>query len=885
MDCVSVQSTYDLKQYSSVPAYGLKLNFNHIFPEKRHQNIRPSLRQTIPLLPLFYRYLSYYWKVNREGRQCLMDYYDMQHSKCIYGTPIGGIGSGTIGRGFAGEFCRFSLKPGLYEYNTVVADQFFVTIRDENDQTIFQSLLSTYARPKNPLNAWENNLDPTKCNYTALYPRSWSEIDLTQYGIKLIGRQVSPIIPHDYKDTSLPCAVFVWTAENVCDKDRKVSITFSFKNGTGTKKQDAEGNPTTFPFGEGSAKGVAIKQKIAGMECTYNLACKVAAGVTITRCHKFDPNGSGEKLWNDLKETGKLSDKSVDENLKAKDVGVAINGEIALKPEGTGDIEFCLVWDMPIVNFGKKLKQYSRYYTKHFGNSGEGGPRIADYALTNYHKWEQQIDAWQRPILEDADLPDWYKSAIFNELYFISDGGTCWFSIDPNDDLSFDDPRIAYGRFAYLEGHEYRMFNTYDVHFYASHAIANLWPNLQVSLQYDFRDSIFAEISEPRKCLYDGKVSPRKAKNSVPHDLGDPWEEPYILPNSYPIHDVAEWKDLNTKFVLQVYRDYHVLSELAQANAENASKFSSIEFIDKESLFEMYAHDNRHRMSPDDKANRKSASMYINETNGKVYLMDALVYLKAMYPACKAVMAKSVEWDHDGDGLIENSKSPDQTYDSWVMDGPSSYCGSLWLASLHCMAIMANKMDQPDECVKYSDMLEKGKRSFEEKLWNGSFYKFDTAPGNKDTIMSDQLCGHWYLKSCGFDYELFPKENVRSALKVIFDNNVKRFCNGSLGAVNGYIQAAQPEKGHPDWTTIQSEEAWTGVTYGLAALMIHEGMFEEGFATAGGLYKTLSERIGMNFETPEALYAERYYRAIGYMRPLSIWGMQMAWERRKQIRD
>uniref|UniRef100_A0A1B0CJL7 Glycosyl-hydrolase family 116 N-terminal domain-containing protein n=1 Tax=Lutzomyia longipalpis TaxID=7200 RepID=A0A1B0CJL7_LUTLO len=598
MDCVSVQSTYDLKQYSSVPAYGLKLSFGHVFPEKRHQNIRPSLRQTIPLLPLFYRYLSYYWKVNREGRQCLMDYYDMQHSKCIYGTPIGGIGSGAIGRGFAGEFCRFSLKPGLYEYNTVVADQFIVTIRDENDQTIFQSLLSTYARPKNPLSAWESNLDPSKCHYTALYPRSWSEIDLTQYGIKLIGRQVSPIIPHDYRDTSLPCAVFVWTAENVCDKDRKVSITFTFKNGTGSKKQDAEGNPTTFPFGEGTAKGVAIKQKIAGMECTYNLACKVSGDTTITRCHKFDPNGNGEKLWMDLKETGKLSDKAVDENLKGKDVGVAISGEIALKAEATGEVEFCLAWDMPIVNFGKKLKQYSRYYTKHFGNSGEGGPRIADYALMNYHKWEQQIDLWQRPILEDP-------------------------------------------------GHEYRMYNTYDVHFYASHAIANLWPNLQVSLQYDFRDSIFSEVSEPRKCLYDGKVSARKAKDSVPHDLGDPWEEPYILPNSYPIHDVAEWKDLNTKFVLQVYRDYYVLSQLAQANAENASKFSSIEFIDKESLFEMYAHDNRNRLSPDDKANRKSASMYINETNGKVYLMDALVYLKAMYPACKAVMAKSLEWDHD----------------------------------------------------------------------------------------------------------------------------------------------------------------------------------------------------------------------------------------------
>lgn len=39
--------------------------------------------------------------------------------------------------------------------------------------------------------------------------------------------------------------------------------------------------------------------------------------------------------------------------------------------------------------------------------------------------------------------------------------------------------------FAYLEGHEYRMYNTYDVHFYASFALAQLWPNLQVYLGND----------------------------------------------------------------------------------------------------------------------------------------------------------------------------------------------------------------------------------------------------------------------------------------------------------------------------------------------------------------------------------------------------------------
>ena len=34
-------------------------------------------------------------------------------------------------------------------------------------------------------------------------------------------------------------------------------------------------------------------------------------------------------------------------------------------------------------------------------------------------------------------------------------------------------------------GHEYRMYNTYDVHHYASFALIMLWPKLQLSLQYD----------------------------------------------------------------------------------------------------------------------------------------------------------------------------------------------------------------------------------------------------------------------------------------------------------------------------------------------------------------------------------------------------------------
>lgn len=109
----------------------------------------------------------------------------------------------------------------------------------------------------------------------------------------------------------------MWTVENVTEnEERIVSITFTFKNGTGNKKQDAEGMPLTSTFLEDCAKGVTIHQKIADMSCSYNLACRIRSEISISRCPQFDPNGNGEKLWNQLYENGQLQETNADECLK-----------------------------------------------------------------------------------------------------------------------------------------------------------------------------------------------------------------------------------------------------------------------------------------------------------------------------------------------------------------------------------------------------------------------------------------------------------------------------------------------------------------------------------------------------------------------------------------
>ncbi|XP_060523474.1 non-lysosomal glucosylceramidase [Cylas formicarius] len=802
-------------QQTAVPKYGFKVKLDHEYPVKCTPTFKPSLKIIWGMLPLILRYLWYYVVHKIKGKSIVMDYVNLQDSKQIYGVPIGGIGSGSIGRGYKGEFCRFQLKPDKCDWNTVDANQFIVTIKDENHKTIFQSLLSTFKKKR--LRCWQSNIDGAKCTYTGLYPRSWTEYDLSEYGVKLICRQVSPVIPHEYEASCLPCAVFVWNVENVCKVKRTVTIAFTFKNGTGCDKTDKNSTCSTKPFAYRNKEGVVLYHTINKIRCTYTLAVKTARDVAVSQCLYFDPGSDGSTVWDQLAREGQF-DKSPEKN-RGHVFGEMACG-VAAKTTLTGDggsqkLEMALVWDMPVIMYPVSRKRYYKYYTERFGKE-DAALKMADYALDRYKEWESRIFRWQGDVLDDGALPGWFKAALFNETYFVSAGSSVRLSVSDEDAETFEenDPRRKYGRFAYLEGLEYRMYNSYDVHFYASHALSVNWPELQRCLHYDLRDFVYSQIPEKMEMLYDGAVVERKKSDTVPHDAGDPGEAPFLSINAYNIHDVSGWRDLNPKFVLQTFRDANAPPRFDRA------------------------------------------------------------YIDAMYDACDKVMTRSLAYDQDNDGLIENSGFPDQTFDTWVMSGASAYCGGLWLAALYAMVRMSEAVGKTRDTEKYSKILNRAKKSFEKKLWNGRYYNFDCSRDHAATIMADQLNGHWYLccAGAGHSYPILPRDHVRSALKAIFENNVVKFCDGAKGAVNGSVNGA------PDTSTIQSQEVWTGVTYALAATMIFEGMTEEGFRTAGGMIDTLTCMYGFAFDTPEALYASDHFRSVAYMRPLSVWSMYLAWK-------
>ena len=146
-----------------------------------------------------------------------------------------------------------------------------------------------------------------------------------------------------------------------------------------------------------------------------------------------------------------------------------------LKPGERRSIRFALAWDLPVVEFGAGRRWYKRY-TRDWGRTGTRAFDLATHALEQAPAWRAAIETWQRPVLASADRPDWYKAALFNELYFLVDGGTFWEAgeVDgPEPDR--DDP----GRFALLECLDYPFYDSVDVDFYASFAILRLFPELE----------------------------------------------------------------------------------------------------------------------------------------------------------------------------------------------------------------------------------------------------------------------------------------------------------------------------------------------------------------------------------------------------------------------
>ncbi len=747
------------------------------------------------------------------------------------GAPVGGFGAGTFSRTYRGDFARWHMQGGIHKYQSVPANQFAMFQQSEGDSSGVAQVLTADHPKGRALSSWRWDYPVGAGDYSALYPKAWFDYRWEKFPAHVYVEQFSPILPDNYKETSYPVAVYRWHAENPTKKRVTVSVLLSWENMLGwfrSTDRDFSGEINAGNFNRsakeslasaGIMKGVVLDRNHIGpvqegWDGQFTIAAFESAGVEVSYQTTFDPNSDGQVIWTPFSKDGRLSNSDDHWTSSGEPLAGAIAVRFTLEPGEKRIVPMVISWDLPVVEFGSGRKWHKRY-TDFYGTTGLNSWAIARDGLLNASKWSGEIDAWQAPYINDESKPLWYRGMLFNELYVLADLGGFWGRQVGSDKK---DPPV----FSFMECYDYPYYETLDVRFYGSMPLIKFWPDIEKGVMRQFADTVPHEYDEKMAWVWKTLTSRepafriRKAKGAVPHDLGVPNEDPFVQINQFSWQDTNGWKDLNPKFVLMVYRDF-VLT---------GSK-------DKD-------------------------------------------FLRHSWPAIQEALAYLRKYDKDGDGIPENEGYPDQTYDEWVVLGESSYSGGLWLAALRSAEEIAKQLGDSAKASEYHDLFVKSQASYIKKLWNGEYFRYDTRSEYRDNIQADQLAGQWYANMTGLG-DIIPREMQLSSLKKIFNFNVMKFADGSMGAVNGIAPDGSLVK-----TNQQVQEVWVGTTFGVAAFMLSDGLKEEAYKTAWGLYHTTYETKGYWFRTPEAWDITGNYRASMYMRPAAIWAMEMTRPASKQ---
>ena len=775
--------------------------------------------------------------------------------------PVGGLGAGGFERLMNGNFSTWFLKLGWMVEDTVWADQFHVFVKSGGRTTA--RTLSTTAPPSGSgLGAWAWSYPAGQGDYYALYPKSgFSYEESTELPVKLAVVQFSPIISGNYKETSFPVAVYKWIAHNPAKLPAEVTILLTWENMIGweaVRARAAAGETPQASFvwdrrsagnvneaaDDGRAKGVLFRKQgqdvrtgnaMSGSMAIAALGTPGKSRVSVQAA--FDPRGDGADVWTKFAADGTLDTARASAPAAAgQGTGAAVAVTFTLKPGERLEVPFAVAWDLPYYEFEAGIK-HKKKYTAFFGAEGTNAFRIAAEALARAGEWEKAIDAWQKPSLTNPALPDWFRQALLNELYVLTETSV-W---DATTDLH-----------TYLESADYLMYGTTDVDSYCWHVL-RLWPELETRNMSYLAGTIPLEDASYRAFQYAVQFpaevpadklgyywSTVKTPGMVPHDLGSPRRRPWVILNAFDWQNANVWKDINPKFPLRAYRDF-----LATGG------------VDIGFLVRMF--------------------------QASVVALDTL----------EARFGDKVTHVPLNEGI------PDQTYDTWKMKGESAYVGLLWLAGLKATVRMgetlssrglyrAGDLDIPEILVKYKGWFESGRASLR-KLWDerAGYFHIDATT---DDIMTDQLFGVWYAGMLGLEADgrdpIVPPVDVQRALRTVYEKNVLGFGGGVMGAVNGR------KAGGGQLRTQQGDEVWVGTAYAFAADLVLNGLVDEGLHTAYGLYHVVYSPFGQGyfFKTPEAYldpnearwndpaakYGERTFRAMKYMRPGAVWALYEA---------
>jgi len=751
------------------------------------------------------------------------------------GAPVGGFGSGTFSRTYRGDFARWHMKAGVHKYQTVWANQFAMFQKSEGDADGVAKVLTAAHPPDHSLSSWDWDYPVGAGDYYALYPKSWFDYRWEKFPAHVTVEQFSPILPDNYKETSYPVAVYRWHAENPTKHRVSVSVLLSWENMLGwfrTFGRDLQGgindgnhnvfraepfpslltNPKETPGSTGTMKGIIFDRNHVGLVHEQWDGQFVIAALESPGVEiTYQTTFAPHRDGQEIWAPFAKDGKLANSNDAWTSSGEDLAGAIAVR----FTLEPGETRVIPMV-IAWDLPVVE------FGSGRKWHRRYTDfYGTAGTTAWAIARDGLANASTWSAAIDAWQAPYVNDETKPLWYRGMLFNELYPLADLgSFWGRPIGSSRqappvYSFMECYDYPYYETLDVRFYGSMPLLKFWPNLEKNVMREFAATVPQEAPEKMewiwKTVHSGQLSFRIRKAKG------------AVPHDLGVPDEDPFKQVN-QFSWQDTNGWKDLNP----------KFVLMVYRD----------------------------FVFTGRNDKEFL-------RSTWPAVQESLEYLRKYDHDGDGLPENEGYPDQTYDEWVVSGESAYSGSLFLGAVRAAEEIAKQLGDSTAASKYHDLFAKAQASYLNKLWNKEYFRYDTSSEYRDNIQADQLAGQWYANMTGLG-DLVPHEMQLSALHKVFDFNVMKFAGGTMGAVNGIAPDGSLVK-----TNEQVQEVWTGTTLALAALMLSEGMKDEAYKTAWGIYHTSYETKGYWFRTPEAWDITGNYRASMYMRPAAIWAMEM----------
>ena len=259
--------------------------------------------------------------------------------------------------------------------------------------------------------------------------------------------------------------------------------------------------------------------------------------------------------------------------------------------------------------------------------------------------------------------------------------------------------------------------------------------------------------------------------------------------------------------------------------------------------------------------------------------------LRRFYGSAQRAIRYQYSLDDDGCGLVHDQPHTrpgeawpaNQFYDVWPWQGTSSYVAGTWLATLAAGKALAAAAGDAEFARECSSRLERAQRAFNEKLWNGSYYRLWNDAGAHQTseiVLANQLMAEWCARVAGLP-GLLPPERVGAALDTIERLNMPAT---AYGLINGVTPEGKPFDTKLNPGGDHARNIFVGENLCAAMTFVYHDRRDTGLEIARRLYDALAvktrspwnQRCLLNGETGLPQWGDDYYSN------LVIWALPMA---------